>query len=305
MRPGCYSSAQLSEADRAFGDLIQAIPQGSDIVMGGGIDPVAGMIVIETQASSPGHEMAERFKAERGSIVQVVNVDVRRAGRMNDGSAHYGGARINADGAPYNCTAGFAMDKNGGRWMVTAAHCNSVYPWWPPYNGLLVDYRNGAGGFYGTVMYRGTAHQDQYGGFTDAELIGDGTHQYSRIIHVDPCSPCTRVVTAKSNPSLNTYVCHSGATSKAKCGYKVTHVHWWLADGMNSSGYRAVRADGSWPIQEADSGGPVYTQIGSSSARIRGLVFAIGGGVVFEPVSDVEAALGATVAVTCCNNDSW
>ncbi len=61
--------------------------------------------------------------------------------------------------------------------------------------------------------------------------------------------------------------------------------------------------------QEGDSGAPIYTRIGSGSARIRGMhigdPFSSQHVTVFFKVSTIESVTGAVTATTCCNAPSY
>ncbi len=298
VRPGCFPLADL-EAVRAELETRDWAP--TDLQnYGFMIDPAASRVVV--QLPSDATAVAEALLNRFGELVEIqfFTTEGGLQGRMNDGSPHYGGAAIGPASTP-TCTAGFAMDKNGGRWMVSAAHCAMAAG---GYTGTT--WHSGGPTFYG---YRFTSNT-WWGTHQDMMLLGSHNDLYSRIIHVDPCCPSTRLVTARSDPSTSTFVCISGMVSKAKCSVDVISTNW--SGTMSGKAYRnmvyAFRGDVTIS-QEGDSGAPIYTRIGGGSARIRGMhigdPFSSRHVTVFFKVSTIESVTGAVTATTCCNAPSY
>ncbi|MGH8874836.1 MAG: hypothetical protein ACRDVM_06235 [Acidimicrobiia bacterium] len=286
-RPGCYPLADLEGIWERAVELWR--PYQDTVVIQGGIDPALGRQIIMLTHDAP-QELVEAIRAEFGDLISL-EYGEGPLSRLADGSPHYGGAWIKGDGTLGACTSGFAVDKDGGRWMVTAAHCNNLHK-------LNLRWESGNNLYYGITK----VHNME----ADAELIGSSVETYARIIHVDPCCPSTRLVTAKGDGLVGASVCTSGATTRALCGFEVTHYQSWP---ICYSGYcyrqsRAVRPDGKL-TEQGDSGGPVYQRNGTDTAKINGMITAHGGGVVFQQVSVVESAVGANVATTCCTDTSW
>jgi hypothetical protein len=298
VRPGCFPLTDL-EAVRAQLETRDWVPPDLENY-GFMIDPAASRVVVQLPADRT--DIADALTGRFGGLVDVefFGKEGGLQGRMNDGSPHYGGAAI-GPASTSTCTAGFAMDKNGGRWMVAAAHCAMAAG---GYSGL--SWYSGGPTFYG---YRFT-YNTWWGTYQDMTLLGSDQDLYSRVIHVDPCCPSTRLVTARSDPSTSTFVCISGMVSKAKCNVDVINTDW--SGSMSGKAYTnmvyAFRGDVTIS-QEGDSGAPIYTRIGSGSARIRGMhigdPFSSRHVTVFFKVSTIESVTGAVTATTCCNAPSY
>ena len=242
--------------------------------------------------------LEERFAEHLGRI-RIVEADGVLRGRMNDGSPHYGGAAIGSLSTNDLCTAGFAMDKNGGRWMVSAGHCTHLQAtdfWW-----------SGWPKFYGEEVY-------SYFPSYDVMLLGDDYQQYSRVIHTDPGYPTTRLVTSKADPYVGQLVCVSGQVTRAVCGIEIqswTSGQICLVNGGINMCYSPSQAmiGTKYGIigDVGDSGAPVYYRLSSNRARILGME--VGGQtkseIILLKTSHIESVTGASVATTCCNNTSW
>ncbi len=216
-------------------------------------------------------------------------------GRSADVSPHMGGARIKHSTVG-NCSSGFAMIKSGGRFMLTAGHCAT---------GNAQQITNGTGGHYGISNSRTISP-------TDAMLIASAVEQYRRSLYVDPCCPTERLVTSKGTNFVGQSLCASGATTKARCSGVVEALTDEYCDALGCSENlrRAVRPSSQVYFQPGDSGGPMYVQLSTSNASVRGM------GVVgytnapfdtawFHGMSHVESAVGAVVATICCDGPSY
>ena len=140
-------------------------------------------------------------------------------------------------------------------------------------------------------------------------LIGHDTHQYSRVIHVDPCCPSTRTVTAKGPTSVGESICKSGMVTKAKCSITVDVISW---TGYIEGHFYYDLVIGSRAAQislPGDSGAPVYKTSGSSGAKILGHHIGVPGNgttqTFFMPYWMAEQQTGSSVARTCCNSSSY
>lgn len=307
--PGCRPLQELNELVEEIasmewlGEWGGPLPTDAKTVLFSvGIDAATSTVEVGLSESIAD---AEDYLRERYSQ-RIQFLTYKSMGRMNDGSPHYGGARITAEATGKDCTAGFAVDRPGGRWMVTALHCNTG---------------NTTGKFYSGSKYFGEAVPDPnappnsttFSSVGDLLLIGDGVDQYSRVIHVDPCSPCTRLVNDKrSIPSFGiTNYCVSGATTKAKCSLTLIGNTLLCAGGGCWTAWKA-RRPGVTVVDHGDSGGPVYYRNGSTTARIYGMIIGAleeeglpGDTVLFTDVGTIEEELDVTVATTCCNGSSW
>ncbi|MCP4963692.1 MAG: hypothetical protein GY926_00465 [bacterium] len=265
-------------------------------------DPSVGRVTVVLPPDEKG--LAEQVEARFGrDNILIEYGTIELAGRYNNGSAHDGGAHI-GNSYPAHCTAGFAMDRSGGRWMASAYHC-------------LFGYSNtwtSGSTYYGQTNF--SLAPSAWPG-VDALLVGDGNDQYSRVMWVDPCSPCTRLVSSKGNASSNSSICVNGANTGARCGLTVrTYTVYTCAESVPGVCWflRKAEKPGSFIAQNGDSGAAMYNRLSGSKAKIRGMFTALErdqnnnlrhDSALFFNVSSVEASLGATTATACCNNDSW
>ncbi|HEY3007216.1 MAG TPA: hypothetical protein VGJ63_04010 [Micromonosporaceae bacterium] len=213
-----------------------------------------------------------------------------RTGRLDDGEPHYGGAgvRVGSGSSSSNtCTTGFVVvrSSDGRRGGVSAGHCFA--------NGQQIysgpQFWGQASGEAGFPTY------DQIGIFSAAET-------YANKLHVDPCCPSVRTVTGRANPTINLTVCQSGMVTRAICGIRITSTSGQFCDADGCTTQLMVGSrNGDTIVRGGDSGGPVYTRPGSSTATIRGMVIAYGdfGATMYaEQVSYIEGHLGVRVATS-------
>ncbi|HEX9766284.1 MAG TPA: hypothetical protein VGA36_05940 [Nitriliruptorales bacterium] len=223
--------------------------------------------------------------------------------RASDSSPHYGGARIVSRISGGGCSSGYAADRDGGRWMTSAEHCGTP--------GKKDEFDSGPYYFGTKWHWRGYPY--------DMMLIGSGWQKYTRILHTNPSSPSTRLVTARRGNSVGTPVCTSGASMGNVCGSKVyeTGVTEWLVV-PETGGWRqyddlvyAKQTSGVNAAMKGDSGGPVWSNanVGWNEAGVHGLIVAgyKHGSPEFWYYSQyrVEVETGGAVARACCDNTSW
>lgn len=331
IRPGCRDRAELEDlldTARSSSELASIAEEldGSERAIGFGysIDEVTGRAVVWIPFSA--REDAESvLQAQFGEAIVVKRF--RLMSRTNDGSPHYGGAQMGPYGYSNDyCTAGPAVDNASGRWLVTAQHCTDypmfdegeIIEWWSGSTQTWFGEGSTAWDLTGraTTEYLNAGGTSQFRG--DVSMIGDGTDQYSRYIHVDPCCPTTRLVNGKANPTASTTgLCVTGSRTRARCSLDVFDVSLWYPPEPEGPwvAYHAERPNVQI-VAHGDSGAPIYKRSGSSNATIYGMAFAadseqgqeVGDGwdsVIFTPTYVIEDELGVTIATSCCNNDSW
>jgi hypothetical protein len=182
-----------------------------------------------------------------------------RGGRFNDGSPHYGGARILVEGNP--CSSGFRLieQSTGRTWMLTAAHCQ--------FGTTQRSVLNGVGGYYGTTKYDKRFHQ------VDLVLIGSNAETYSNYLYLDPDT--------FNRPTVGTYdvplygaACVSGASSLATCGLIVSKRDVLFCPPFEFCRYtdEIIRPGYPSPWYGGDSGGPLYGKNTSTTVNARGIV---------------------------------
>lgn len=178
------------------------------------------------------------------------------ATRRNDSSASpgwKGGARTRTvfGGRTHVCSTGFSTTKSSGKYMLTAAHCNSA-------TGQTV--KDGNDNTIGTVASRTTT--------IDTERLNASTIA-SRIYvgEWDNSSGTYKNVKSKVGSGKNTYVCTSGATSGTNCDLKIIDKDYFysLEDGVWRWGALAQRQGNVRAVATGDSGGPVLKNTGVAS----------------------------------------
>lgn len=293
VRPGCRSKAVLVRTSEAV-ERRDWHNEATDVPIVFGLDPASSTVRVTVGDNR--QDIAQSLRDRYQDVVTVtVSGRIGRASRLDDASPHFGGARIQTDVG--ECTTGFAMDKNGGRWMSTAGHCSSA-------DGTRVD----SGAYYVGQTYDRSIDPD-------VMLIGSGIETYQRSIYTDPGDPTSRLVSRVKHVGIGTGLCLSGSFTRAVCGASVTADGQTLCDDLGCThDLWEGEKSGSLIVQAGDSGGPLYGRITSTEADIRGLIVAEGAAlsgtpgsdtVLFHDVSTVELGLSANVAVTCCTSSSW
>jgi hypothetical protein len=242
---------------------------------------------------------AEALGAVLGDRAIVELGTVARAGRLNDGEPHYGGSGIrkgfNSSLSSNQCTSGFTVRRNsdGRRGVTTAGHCFS--------NG---DSIYSSTQFTGVLWGEGTV-DNPYPSIDVAGVLSS-SETYANIIHVEPCSPCTRTVIGKGVVGGSSTICLSGMVTTAICSVLVTSTDATLCDAAGCTvslieGWR----NGDTIVRGGDSGGPAYVRSGASNATAVGTIVGGSGGrsssatfVLVEPIGVTEEALGVTLATS-------
>ncbi|WP_027346192.1 chymotrypsin family serine protease [Hamadaea tsunoensis] len=284
---GCFTAAQLSQArDVLLGRAWH--PDAAKASFSGGLDPADSRYHVTVDAAYP--QVADALVQALGDRVVVELGAVGRTGRLNDGEPHYGGAGIrkgyNANTASNTCTSGFVVSKGGKRGVSTAAHCFA--------NGDSV---------YSSTQFAGVG-TDRPADLSAWDLmwVSSTSETYDNVIHVEPCSPCTRTVVGTRMVAQNDVVCVSGMVSGALCSIVVTSVGTFLCDSAGcTSGLISGTRNGDTIVRAGDSGGPVYERTGTASAIALGSIVGGSGGrsttgtrILMEPVS-AFAGLGLSI----------
>lgn len=238
--------ATIDEISDALLAIRPAIKQYS---YGFGFDPESGTMILTSEA--PESAFAAIEEAFPGKISFRSGI-FELASRSNDSEPYSGGANLNGD---LLCTSGFALDFNaGGRYMVTAGHCNP----------------NGATTNMGTAWRESAAYP-----YWDFELIQGKTYRP----YIYDSGSYTRPVVNASNPSVGSSYCISGRTSGTVCSWTLRKLNQTIC---YSQGYPSgacahnlaefYRSSGV-PVQPGDSGGPLWYNYSSPDrAGIRGVI---------------------------------
>jgi hypothetical protein len=245
------------------------------------IDPAAGTVAVYADDDATAAALSARFGDE--VAVQVAELDRTSGGRTADASPHYGDARITSGST--TCSSNFSFRSNvyGTRVTATAGHCFGS-AW------------SSGGNLVGNVVLQSVPNPD-------IEMLYASGQNQTNVIYTDPCSPCTRTVTAKHDPGVNELVCVGGAVTLADCGATVISTNATFCDPLGCTyGLSQAFLLGSTQLCAAgDSGGVVYQRDGSSAATANGLIVASvgpgfgGWGCYYHRISTVEATLNATL----------
>lgn len=191
------------------------------------------------------------------------------ATRYNDGWAGNNPAPFSGGGAILNednrrrCTAGFGVqDIAGAQFLLTAGHCGRV-------NGAWTNGNRSRS--VGTVRHENVGHDLMLIATSADNWMWDGGAETNNF---------TKRVDGWAEARPGFAVCHSGSTSGAVCNFTNSNnfVYQYCHNDMynNWECYNdLVLADyGSGGIgsREGDSGGPVFTLVGSNAVRAVGIV---------------------------------
>jgi hypothetical protein len=292
VQAGCFSSAQLIEADRVLAARAWH-PDAPKVAYSAWLDPADSKFHVTIDAGYPA--AADALAKILGDRAVVELGTVGRTGRLNDGEPHYGGAGIrkgySSNTASNTCTSGFMIRRsaNGKLGMTTAAHCFS--------NDDAI---------YSSTQYYGSAWDKSSFPTYDIMSVISTVTTYDNVIHVEPCSPCTRRVVGKGPVYPGDLVCLSGMVTTAICSVAIESSTASICDGYGCTygllqGYR----NGDTIVRAGDSGGPVYSRSGSSNAIALGSIVgaasssrtATGTRVLAETVASIEA-LGLIVVTS-------
>ena len=222
------------------------------------LDPATENVLVEYDRATTSAASASGLQSLAG--VSAVAGSPQRMSRFDDTpkGGHWGGARISS--ASKNCTAGFSVVRrsNKTRGSVTAGHCGGVGTVW----------RSGKN-YYGTTTVR-TNYPDY-----DQSLMAGSSYGAKIWTDGPGDSADTRTVKGGGDPAVGATVCQSGSFSTSVCGITVrsTSAKYCDADGCTTYVIRATRG-GKTAIVNGDSGGPLYSRPTSTTATIRGIVFA-------------------------------
>lgn len=293
---GCFSAAALIEADSVLRQRAWH-PDAANASFAYALRAEDSRFHVTFDDRYPA--AADALAAALGDRVVVELGQAGRTGRLNDGEPHYGGAGIrrgaNSSLGSNQCTSGFTVRRksDGRRGVTTAGHCFS--------NGNAIY---SSTQFTGTVWGEGTV-DNPYPAIDVAGVLSS-SETYDNVIHVDPCSPCTRTVIGRSSVGGGSSICVSGMVTRAICSVLVLSTDGAVCDAAGCTfnlieGWR----NGDTVVRGGDSGGPAYIRSGSSSATAVGTIVGGAGGrsssstlVYVEPIAVVEEALNVTLATS-------
>ena len=294
VQAGCFTSADLLDAQATLAGG-RWHPQARTRPYAFHLDPADSTyhVTLHPDAIAVGQALRDRL----GARVTIETGLVSDTSRTVDGEPHWGGAAIGRDRTWSHCTSGFTVVRyNGQRASVTAGHC----------------FNDGDGVFSGNPV----ANRWEYFGFGagkepnyplfDMMRIESTQETYGNYLWVDPCCPNARRVTGKFVPAVGGLVCHSGKSTRAICGLRVTDLNGQKCNNDGCTpGLMVFERNGDDILSPGDSGGPVYTRQAGDTAHINGMnvaAFCLFGRPDFctrgyaEMVTSIELGLSVTVA---------
>ncbi|MFC0627880.1 hypothetical protein [Kribbella deserti] len=226
------------------------------------LDAATEQIVVEYDPTEASPATAAALIGIDPEIVRLKPGRPERMDRLNDtaNGGHWGGARI-ASALKY-CTAGFSVVRRAinARASVTAGHCGANGTYW----------RSGSN-YYGTT--NGRVNYPDY----DQALLTGSSYGPKIWTYGAGDTAQTRTVSSAADPAVGQLICQSGSFSNSICGIRVDSLSakYCDPDGCTTYVIRGTKS-GETVIRGGDSGGPVYTKPGSTTATIRGMAFAGG-----------------------------
>jgi hypothetical protein len=289
VQAGCFTATSLIDAERVlFGRAWH--PDAAKAAFSAWLNPADSRFHVTVDYHYP--QVAQALADALGDRVAVELGEAARAGRLNDGNPHYGGSGIrvgySSNTDSNTCTSGFEIRRNanGKLGMTAAGHCFA-----------------NSDSIYSSTQYYGSAWDKFSFPSLDAMTVISTSETYDNVIHTEPCSPCTRTVTAKGTAGAGGYVCLSGMVTQAICSVYVESTSASICDSYGCTyglmqGYR----NGDTIVRPGDSGGPVYARTGTASATaLASIVGGVGSRtststrVLAEHVTSIEDLLDVTV----------
>jgi len=181
----------------------------------------------------------------------------------------------------FACTTGFGVRRGSTTYVLTADHC-ATYP---------DQVHDAANELMGGV----------HAGDWDKDLLLLNARGYFKIFDGGPATTATKNVLGWGYHATNELLCHSGAVTGVRCGLRTQSGSTYALYGCDSDGdcfhrhglVKTVQVDGLTAAQRGDSGGPVFSLMGSG-VRAKGIVIGGGGTVLyFQDWADVIALFGA------------
>ncbi|HZM80351.1 MAG TPA: hypothetical protein VFC19_31840 [Candidatus Limnocylindrales bacterium] len=282
---GCHSAADLIDAENVLTGRLWH-PDAVRAAFSYSLQAGDSRYHINFDSRYP--QAAAALREKLGDRAVVTLGAAGRAGRLDDGRPHFGGAGLREGPGPSytnTCTAAFSVRRNasdGQYGSVTAGHCfgESTYV----YSGPK---------YYGFTWGRW--------GFPGYDILGirSGAETYDNVIHVDPCCPSTRTVVGRFNAQVGDFVCFSGMVSRALCSIRITSTNGVFCDwyGCTYGLIEAIRSNSVF-MQPGDSGAPIYIRGTNNVAYIGGMAIAsaAGGTIAYgESIATIEGYLAVTL----------
>lgn len=191
------------ELDAAFARVTALLPASPTGVNSWGVDPVANAVSVQvTPAADPA--LVSRLRAVDGvTLVTVAGSPRQQSGTVQPGNPWWPGAES-------NCSTGFPVtDAQGGRHFLTAGHCTN--------DANQAAYgESGQRNRLGTSNVGGSRSVNAREGDMGVVAVTETGWSLSAAVNTWGQTPVT--VTGSTDPVVGQTVCHSGNTSKWRCG---------------------------------------------------------------------------------------
>lgn len=204
----------------------------------------------------------------------VYEEKMQKISRLNDTAPWSGGARIINTSIGAGCTSGFGVLVDGAPAILTAGHCATA-------NGQSIA--NGSGNFIGYSTQK-TNHD---------QMIVPTTSTNNLMYYGAQDSSSTKTVVGWEPVFIGELLCQAGITTAGAigselCGLRVTR---FFTD--SESLIEAEQIDGQTGARPGDSGGPLYSDLGSTVIAKGTMTWVSGNRVGFQDFPTAVADFGA------------
>jgi Beta/Gamma crystallin len=273
---------QIFEAKHSRAELLAAAAQirsrfGRDVIHGIG-DPGDGSRLI---LAVPPHAADARSRDSLMKAMPAVDVDTevvaeevpRWLSRNDDSPPWKGGAVIVNRTIGAGCTSGFGVLAAGRAAVLTAGHCATA-------NGQTIS--DGVGELIGFATQK-TGH--------DQMIVP--TSSVTNLIYVGPrVSNTVKRVTAWEPCFIGELLCQSGTTTAEAIGSELCRLRVDRFATDSESLVEAVQLDGQQGARPGDSGGPLYSDQGSTVIAKGTMTWVAGSRVGFQDVPTANQDFG-------------
>lgn len=303
VRSARFSMAELDGAIARIESAARKAGAVADIQSIGARGDGSGIVVERMPADTFRRVQARGARLGRASVVRAEDavdaarvttpVEIRTAGelavaqsRIDDVSPFNGGVRFRNFDAHQECTTGFGVVRGGQTYLLSAAHCAS-------YPDSLYDGEIGQPSF----SPMNTVYQEDW----DKDIMLINARGFYRMFDGSPTTSNYKLVRGWGYRATGELLCHSGATSGTVCGLRTTDIvngsyrvtdsdgDTFYVHGMNT----AVQVNGMTAARGGDSGGPVFSLLGSG-VRAKGVVSGSSGStLIFQDWGEVIRVFNA------------
>ncbi len=203
----------------------------------------------------------------------VAEEELRPISRDNDAPPWKGGATIINASIGAGCTSGFGVIAAGRAAILTAGHCATA-------NGQTIN--DGSGELIGNATQK-TGH--------DQMIVP--TSSTTNLIYVGPrSSNTTKTVTRWEQCFIGELLCQSGVTTAQAIGSELCRIRVDSFNTDSESLVEATQIDGQTGARPGDSGGPLYSDLGSTVIAKGTMTRVAGSRVGFQDIPTANTDFG-------------